>query len=193
MGATLGHAVLSPTLAPVTLARVTDSTPRRLVVMRHARAEHSGPSDHERRLTDGGADDARAAGAWLAGLGLDPDHVLVSAALRTRETWEAVAEGAGWDDDATHDEGLYAAGPETALDLVRQSPADALTVVVVGHNPTMATLAQLLDDGEGDEEASNDLAGGFPTCAAAVLEVDDDWADLEEQSARLLAFHVSRS
>ena len=54
---------------------------------------------------------------------------------------------------------------------------------MVGHNPTMASLAALLDDGDGDEEAGNEMALGFPTSAVAVFAYDGDWADLDEASA----------
>jgi phosphohistidine phosphatase len=63
------------------------------------------------------------------------------------------------------------------------------TLVVVGHNPTMAYLAQLLDDGTGDEQAGRRMATGFPTCALAVFAVRGRWADLDLASARLVAFH----
>jgi phosphohistidine phosphatase len=166
---------------------------RRLVVVRHSKAEQSGDTDHARRLLDRGRDDAGSVGRWLAGQGVVPDHVLVSAAPRARETWEAIAAGAGWDVEPVFDEGLYTAGTDTALDLLRQAPPDAATVVVVGHNPTMGHLAQLLDDGGGDPDASSEMASGFPTSAVAVFEYDGAWADLEVTSARLVAFHVGRA
>ena len=165
---------------------------RRLVVVRHAKAEQSAETDHARRLLDRGREDAAAAGQWLAGQGVAPDHALVSAAARAMETWTALASGAGWELQPSLDEGLYSAGPDTALDLLRGTPADARVLVVVGHNPTMAHLAQLLDDGEGDPEASNAMASGFPTSAVAVFEYDGAWAELDLTSARLVAFHVGR-
>jgi phosphohistidine phosphatase len=164
---------------------------RRLVVVRHAKAEQSGGTDHARQLIDRGRADAEAAGQWLASQGVVPDHALVSAAPRARETWEALASGAGWSVEPDLDEGLYSAGPDTALDLLRRTPPDARVVVVVGHNPTMAHVAQLLDDGEGDPAASNAMVSGFPTSAVAVFEYDGAWADLDLTSARL-AFHVGR-
>jgi phosphohistidine phosphatase len=108
------------------------------------------------------------------------------------ETWTALASGAGWDIEPSLDEGLYSAGPDTALDLLRGVPADARVLVVVGHNPTMGHLAQLLDDGEGDPEASSAMATGFPTSAVAVFEYDGAWSGLDLTSARLVAFHVGR-
>jgi phosphohistidine phosphatase len=65
-------------------------------------------------------------------------------------------------------------------------------LVVVGHNPTMAYLAQLLDDGSGDDEAGSQMARGFPTGALAVFDVAGSWTELDLASARLVAFHVGR-
>ena len=67
------------------------------------------------------------------------------------------------------------------------------SLLVIGHNPTMAYLAQLLDDGSGDEEAHREMAVGFPTSALAVFEVTQSWASLDLASARLVAFHAGRA
>ena len=160
--------------------------------MRHAKAEQSAPSDYERQLSDRGMADAAAAGTWLAARDVVPDQALVSAAVRTQQTWEAVADGAGWDLEGTLDEALYEAGPETALDLVRQTEGHVRTLVVVGHNPTMASLAALLDNGDGDEDAGIEMTLGFPTSGMAVFTYEGDWDDLDEASATLVSFQVGR-
>ena len=174
-----------------------NARPRRLVVLRHAQAEPTAASDADRPLTAGGLAAARAAGEWLGGLGVrvaPPGGVaLVSAALRTRQTYDAAAAAAGWEGSATHDPGLYSAGPDAALDLVRAVERDVADLVLVGHNPTMGYLAQLLDDGEGDQEATTALVTrGYPPCAAAVFRVDGPWVGLGPGGARLEAFHVAR-
>ncbi|MAS56543.1 MAG: phosphoglycerate mutase [Pimelobacter sp.] len=171
------------------------STPRTLVVMRHAKAEQAGPTDFERPLAPRGHGDAAAAGAWLSARGLVPDHALVSGALRTRETYEHVARGAGlaWSGlEASYDEGLYAAGVETALDLVRLVDDAHRHVLLIGHNPTVAHLAQLLDDGDGDVEAATELAMGYPTSATTVFRYDGSWAHLAPGAARLTGHFVGR-
>lgn len=166
---------------------------RTLVIMRHAKAEASAPSDIERRLTDRGHADADEAGAWLAQRELSPDDALVSSAARTTQTWEDIATAAGWDlEVAQYVDALYAAGPDATLDLVRDTDDVVSTLVVVGHNPTIGLLAQMLDDGDGDEEAGNAMVSGFPTSAVAVYSFDGDWSDLEEAGATLDAFHVGR-
>jgi phosphohistidine phosphatase len=167
---------------------------RRLVVVRHAEAEPSAATDAERPLAPRGHADARAAGEWLAGQGVVPDHALVSAALRARETWASLSAGAGTDLEPEVSRLLYSAEPDTVLDLVREVPAGVGCLVVVGHNPAMAYLANLLDDGDGDEDATTGLATrGFPTCSLAVFEHAGEWAGLEVTSARLVDFHVGRA
>lgn len=167
---------------------------RTLVVVRHAKAEATGPTDAERPLSERGWADAADAGRWLADQGIRPDHALVSSALRTQETWQELSTAAGWSTEQQSSSALYAASPETALDLVRGSPDTVSTLVVVGHNPTVASLAELLDDGDGDAAAMAELvSGGYPTCAMTVLTLDGPWSELTESSATVRAFHVGRA
>ncbi len=170
----------------------SSTTARLLVVMRHAKAEQHGPTDFDRPLADRGRTDAAELGGWLRAAGFEPAHALVSAALRTQQTWEAVAARGEWDLEPDLDRGLYAAGPETVLDLVGQVDDDVRRMVVIGHNPTMAYLAQLLDDGDSDPDLAGGSWGGFPTSAAAVFSYGGRWRDLSGGSARLVAFHVGR-
>jgi phosphohistidine phosphatase len=170
----------------------TEPGTRLLVVMRHARAETGGESDVLRELTQQGWNDALDAGRWLAGRGVTPDAALVSSARRAASTWAAVAEGGSFEVEATHSEGLYTAGPESTLDLVRETDEAVTVLMLVGHNPTMAYLAQLLDDGRGDEEAEREMAVGFPAGALAVFETTAPWSGLDLASARLVAFHTER-
>ncbi len=168
------------------------TSPHRLMVVRHAKAESWGPSDAERELTPRGRNDAAAAGRWLAEQGLVPDAALVSAAVRTRQTWTLMSASAGWSLEPDFDEGLYTASPETALDILRAVDPGAGTVVLLGHNPTMAYLVHLLDDGTGERTGAEELTGDFPTSAVAVFEYAGAWADLELGSAALTAVHVAR-
>jgi phosphohistidine phosphatase len=169
---------------------VSDS--RQLVVMRHGKAEPHAETDTERELAQRGYDDAVEAGRWLADSGFAPDAALVSSARRATTTWLALAEGGSFEAAATYSDGLYLAGPEAALDLVRETRSEMASLIVVGHNPTAAYLAQLLDDGTGDPEAGNRMAIGFPTAALARFEVTGTWRELDLASARLVGFHVGR-
>jgi len=162
------------------------------VVVRHAQAEAYAASDVERELTPNGREDAAEAGRWLAEQGVVPATAYVSAAVRTRETWSQMAGAAGWSVTPTYDELLYSTDEDGILELLRRTDDAVGTVVVLGHNPTVAVLAQLLDDGDGPAEIAAELAGGYPTCAVTVFDVATSWADLGPMGATPRAFHVGR-
>jgi phosphohistidine phosphatase len=161
--------------------------------MRHGRAESFAEEDHLRRLTARGRQDAGEAGEWLAREGIVATHAFVSSALRTRESWQAVAERSGCTIEPRVEDAVYSADAYTAIDLLRTSPEEAEVVLYVGHNPTAASLAQLLDDGHPEPEAFRAMSSGFPAGAIAVLEVGVPWSELDEASGHLVAFHVGRS
>jgi len=160
---------------------------RLLVVARHAQAEQLATDDLDRRLTPRGRADARAAGEWLAGRGVTPEVALVSRAVRTRQTWEGMSAAAGWSLEPTLDPVLYSADVQRAAETAAYVEGDPGTVLLVGHNPTVSRLAQLLDDGEG---AASLGPGGFPPGGLALFEHPGEWADLGVGSARLLAVHT---
>ncbi|MEZ0580603.1 histidine phosphatase family protein [Nocardioides sp. MH1] len=167
-------------------------TPHRLVVVRHAKAEAFGPTDFERELAERGKADAAAAGAWLAEQGVSADAALVSAAKRTRQTWELLSSAAGWSVEAELDPSLYGADEDGVLDLVRMTDESVGTLVVVGHNPTVGMLAQLLDDGDGEPASVDQLMKGYPTSATAVFELPGNWADTAMGRCRLVLYNVGR-
>lgn len=162
------------------------------MVVRHSKAEQFAPSDLERVLSPRGRADGKVLGEWLATQGIIPGTAYVSYAARTRETWQVVAEGAGWELEPTIDGSLYGTDELGVLELVHATPEDVETVVVVGHNPTMEMLAQQLDNGEGSATGSVEM-GTFPTSTAAVFEVDGAWTEMAPMQARLQAFHVGRA
>lgn len=165
-------------------------TSRELLVMRHAKAEPVADSDHDRRLTARGIADATAAGVWARAGDHVPDHALVSSAERTRGTWHAFADGSGCTAEPAIDRGLYGADPDGALEILRATPDAVRRLLVIGHNPTMASLVHLLDDGAGEPELFARISTGYPTSALTVLEVPGQWADLDLAGARIIAVHL---
>ena len=165
---------------------------RELIVMRHAKAEPVARSDHDRDLTARGVADAAAAGRWAEENGYLPDHVLVSSANRTQGTWQAFRRASGCEHEAVIDPGIYAAGTDAALAILRTAPRDANRVLIIGHNPTMAYLVHLLDDGSAEPALFERVMREYPTSALTVLAVDSEWADLDVASARITDFHVGR-
>ncbi len=120
---------------------------RQLWLLRHADAEpHGTRMDAERRLTERGEMQARAAGAALARMQVGFESVLFSPKVRARQTAEIAAEE--WDADERGKLELYAplAGgfsAEQALDVMAGLPADG-RVLLVGHEPDLSTVLAAL-------------------------------------------------
>jgi phosphohistidine phosphatase len=165
-----------------------------LIVMRHAKAEPFAASDHVRPLTDRGRAAANDVGEHLRRTQVLPEYAVVSSALRTRETWDAVAESAGLTDvEVVLDDAVFTGSVDVVLETLAAAPEAATTVMFVGHNPTAAYLCHYLDDGDGDPEAVSELLQGFPPGAVAVLEVSVPWAELGAETGRVVDFYVGRS
>ncbi|WP_225754237.1 histidine phosphatase family protein [Actinotalea sp. Marseille-Q4924] len=164
-----------------------DAVARRLVLLRHAKAEVSAAlRDDMRPLALRGRRQCGDVAAHLTAAGLLPDVVLVSSALRTRQTWELVRAGLG--DVAARVEvtdRLYLAGVAELLDVLREVDEDARTVLVVGHEPTVSAAAARLA-GEGEAEHLAQVRAGLPTASSAVLETHAVWAALDAGDARLV-------
>jgi phosphohistidine phosphatase len=165
---------------------------RRLLLMRHAKAEPHGPTDRERPLTRAGRRDAATVGHWLAEHGFGVDHALVSAALRTVETCTEVRAAGGYTVVPELRDDLYAAEADDILAAITAVPARVRSLLYVGHNPGVESLAAALA-GAGDRKALRTLLTGFPTSGVAIYEVPVPWDELEEGVAHLAGFYVGRA
>lgn len=157
-------------------------TERTLILLRHAKSVDPDPypTDLERPLSPRGRRDATAAGAWLRDQKLLPDLVLCSTALRTRETLEGLALAAS---PVVFEPRLYLGPAHDTLDLLRDGAPDVSTLLVIGHNPTLSMLSDLLDPDALPDE-------GLPTSGIAVHTVPGAWRDLS--SAALKTHHTAR-
>ena len=92
--------------------------------------------------------------------------MICSAAKRTRQTLAGVLGVMGIDPEVDYTDAAYLAGPESLLELVNHVDAGANTVLVVGHNPTVAQVAASFVGSEA-------LVAYSPaTVAAVALEVE---------------------
>jgi phosphohistidine phosphatase len=170
---------------------VTTSTPRRLVLIRHAKAAQGG-IDAERRLAERGLVDAAALGRWLAERSLLPDRVVVSPARRASQTWQLAGAELGGLAQAVVDERVYDNTLSDLLQVVRESPPDAWTLALVGHNPSIAELASVLDDRRGEPAARQELAQKYPTSGVAVFELGIEWDQVDFGTGTLRQFAAPR-
>jgi phosphohistidine phosphatase len=115
-----------------------------LILWRHAEAEDAGPgmSDLERALTVKGVKQARRMGQWLSTQLPDSCRILVSPAVRTLQTAEALGRKY-----KIHTDLAPGADPTDILKAANW-PAGKDSVLVVGHQPTLGQVASLLMTGD---------------------------------------------
>jgi phosphohistidine phosphatase len=168
---------------------------RRLMLLRHAKTEPDAPSgrDQDRRLDERGHRDAAEIGGWIAAHPPFPDAVLVSHAVRARQTWDIAWEAMKQRVKPPRVEileELYGADPAQILETVRTAtiPANPRQVLLVGHNPGMHEIALMLIGG-GDPAGARALADNLPTAGLAIFDFDvKDWGDVAYRRGKLVLF-----
>lgn len=162
-----------------------------LVVLRHAKSSWDDPSldDHDRPLARRGRKALPLLARRLEEAGPTPDLVVCSSAQRARETLAGVQASLG-DVAVRVEPELYMAGTDELIDRLRTLPAEAATVMLVGHNPGLqALILELAATGDQLER----VRGKFPTGGLATIELDvETWQDVAPGTGRLVALVTPR-
>lgn len=164
---------------------------RQLMLLRHAKSAWDDPAldDRDRPLNARGQLAAAGLRTVMETVGLRPDLVLVSPAVRTVQTLAALTPWPKPAPKVEMIEALYLADVERLMAIVRAIPADCAHVLVIGHNPGLHELAMQLPapDGPASEDERR-LLEGFPTGALAEFAVAAEWAELRAGAGRLRRF-----
>jgi len=158
---------------------------RELLLLRHGKSDwNTTEDDFHRPLTNRGKRSAQRIGVWLATNGMIPEYIVSSPAERALVTAEksckAMGTGSGRIVQAKR---IYCAGAHDLLEVIRQMPAEAGRVMLVGHNPGLEELLEYLSDRDLEPADDGKL---MPTATLAILGTDQDWSEQKQGSARLL-------
>ncbi len=117
-----------------------------LLLMRHAKSswKHLELSDYDRPLNKRGKRDAPRMGRLLQQQGLTPDVILSSPALRARDTATIVAKYCRYKGKTALIRSLYMADPAEYLKDLHNLSDDFQRALIVGHNPGIAELVEIL-------------------------------------------------
>ncbi|KUN90737.1 SixA phosphatase family protein [Streptomyces caeruleatus] len=162
--------------------------PRRIVLFRHAKADWPQVNDHERPLADRGRKDAAEAGRRLVDTDVPFDLALCSTATRTRETWKLAVHEFPHRPKTIYEERVYEASPGELIALLNETPDDAQNVLLIGHNPGVQGLAEILSGATESDARERMSRRGFPAAAFAVLSFSGSWKTLEPGVATLLDY-----
>ena len=148
-----------------------------LLILRHAKAVPKDPnlSDHDIPLDKIGEDDALHMGKLIKDKDIIPSFIISSTALRAKTTAELVAKGCNYQGDIVLNQSLYEANPKDYLSILETLSDKYGSVLIVGHNPTVEDIIQMLTD-------SSDVTA-ISSCALAHLSLPiEKWPDLSSKN-----------
>ncbi|MBN1413249.1 MAG: histidine phosphatase family protein [Spirochaetales bacterium] len=155
-----------------------------LILQRHAKSSWDYPEleDHERPLNKRGKKASQLIGAFFRQNGIQPDLILCSTAMRTRETlrlmtneWETVAE-------IQFIDRIYHGDEDELISIITAVPNQVSKLMVIGHNPTLENLLE-------DMIGTTAMPEKFSTAAVAFIEVPvDDWREISTKNGTLVQF-----
>jgi len=154
-----------------------------LYLVRHAKSSWSDPSlaDKDRPLNQRGRSSAPDMGKRLAEEGHRPDLIISSPARRAFSTAKLIAQELDYAEaEIVTDESLYFSGTGSMLKLLEKLDDRYEKVMIIGHNPALTSLLNILVETTIDN---------MPTCAIAVLGFDmTSWSELHIADSDLLAY-----
>jgi len=117
-----------------------------LILMRHAKSSWKDAKleDIERPLNKRGKKDAPLMGKVIQEMELVPQMILSSTVLRARQTTEAVIKACKYEGKVEYLDSFYMGEPSAYVDRLRTLPDEIERVMIVGHNPALETLLQIL-------------------------------------------------
>lgn len=139
-------------------------SPCTLVLMRHGKSDWSvNATDHERPLTARGRRQAAEAGRWIENNCGPLDLAVVSTATRAARAWELAAAELSQPPPVRLEKAAYTFDGLELLGIVRALKKKQKVVALVGHNPAIEEMLELLT-GQSPE---------MKTSALAVVELKD--------------------
>jgi phosphohistidine phosphatase len=119
---------------------------KELLILRHAKSswKNSELADHDRPLNKRGKREALRVGKLLQDENMLPDRILSSTAQRARETVQIVIQECNFDGEVDYYRELYQADADSIMELLASLDEDVKRVLVVGHNPELEELLQVL-------------------------------------------------
>jgi phosphohistidine phosphatase len=165
---------------------------KRLTLLRHAKSgwDDSVTRDFDRPINPRGERAATAMGRHAASIGLRPDWIVASPAVRVTDTLDHFLPAADLADlEPVWDRRIYLASSVTLADVLRELPNDVHHVLMCGHNPGMEDMVFDLVPADGTDSARHDVEEKFPTAAIATIKLAiDSWDALTNGCGILESF-----
>ena len=160
---------------------------KKIILVRHAKSSWKNHElkDLERPLKKKGSIAAAMMATVLKEKQLSIDQVRSSPAVRALDTAKAIAQQTGIGESVVViDQGLYLESKSKLLRLINELDDRLATVVLVGHNPGITDLSNLLTE---------DFIEWIPTAGMVGIEFDcNTWKEVEKKKGKQLFFEVPK-
>ncbi|MBN1927911.1 MAG: histidine phosphatase family protein [Prolixibacteraceae bacterium] len=145
---------------------------KRLVIVRHAKAEQGGyHNDFERELTERGIDDAHKVAKDLLEWEIFPDKMISSPAARALTTARIFASELNFPENKIIEikDFYFDYTSREFAELVQQTADTTTNLFTFGHNPFMYYMAKHM---------CGNFNGDMPTCSTVVIDFNiESWKD----------------
>ncbi|MDG1286074.1 MAG: histidine phosphatase family protein [Rickettsiales bacterium] len=159
---------------------------KQIYILRHALTEPYSDSggDFGRSLIAKGFEDAAKMGEKIVASGFIPEAIYCSTAKRTQQTLEMAWPHIGASDPKmTHLDELYLASEGDILNIIHNLPETAQKVMIIGHNPGVHHLVQIL--------SASTLMNFSPATCAVLQSEHASWQDITPDSMKLAELLVA--
>ena len=149
---------------------------KNLIILRHAKAEtaKAGQEDHDRPLAERGLEEAQRMGEYMRAQDIQPERILCSTALRTRQTLDELH----MDGEIEFSPSLYNASDVDHLRMIAAEPDTTTSLMLIAHNPGLHQLALRLA-ATGETRLMQYLAAEFPPCTLVVIDFSiNSWQEI---------------
>ena len=160
---------------------------KRLILIRHSKSswDDDDTEDFNRKLSKRGDRDAKFMSELIAKKITKPDLIFTSSACRAQKTAEYFADAFDMDDDKIiSDAGIYERGSKYIIQLLENLDDTIQTVIVIGHNPDITTLANYF---------TGEYFDNVPTTGIVAIDFKiKNWAELETKPGILVFYEIPK-
>lgn len=156
---------------------------KKIYLLRHAKAFKEGLNDFERDLNEKGKEDIKKMLKKLEKYGLSFDMIVSSKATRALKTAKKFAQH--YNKELHLEDSFYEANANDLFSYIKNLDDSINSVLLVGHNPALSELAELLSD---------ICINSFPTSSVLGLYFESDsFKNLKEHEAKILFFECVKN
>jgi len=162
-----------------------------IFLLRHAKSDWANMDlpDHDRPLNSRGKAAADMIGRYFAAAKFAPDHVYCSTARRAEQTLARIQAAGQLSWQSRPEAGLYGASAETLLKFIQgMEGAGGDSLMIIGHNPGLEDLVQVLSADDGPALSSNNHINMPTGCFVGIECKGSDFAHITEGQGKITTF-----